>query len=202
MGTARWEDLFLSSCEVPPMCPQKLLSTSLSLYPPVCRPVGAPGPPPAAGHSKEAQSHETPGTGAVSPAWLPLLALMLLLTSPVPSISAAAIFLTQPLTFHTDREANYTSKTFCDYLKSLEVTQSFSKAHVPYDNSVMESFFSNLKREELYRTKYRSENEFKTAVSNGFLQRTTSPCKNGHKTPLKKELDFCSKQAGLSGTTN
>ena len=28
----------------------------------------------------------------------------------------------------------------------------------------MEAFFSNLKREELYRTKYRSENEFRTAV--------------------------------------
>ena len=44
------------------------------------------------------------------------------------------------------------------------VIQSFSGAHVPYDNSVMESFFSNLKREELYRTKYRSEKKFRTAV--------------------------------------
>ena len=42
--------------------------------------------------------------------------------------------------------------------------QSFSKAGVPYDNSVMESFFSSLKREELYRTKYRSEAEFRAAV--------------------------------------
>ena len=71
-----------------------------------------------------------------------------------------------PLMFHTDRGANYRSKTFCTYLKSLEVTQSYSRAHVPYDNSVMESFFSSLKREELYRTKYRSENEFRTAVDN------------------------------------
>ena len=70
------------------------------------------------------------------------------------------------LLFHTDRGSNYRSKTFCSYLKSLGVTQSFSRAHVPYDNSVMESFFSSLKREELYRTKYRSENEFRTAVKN------------------------------------
>lgn len=70
------------------------------------------------------------------------------------------------LLFHTDRGANYRSNTFCSYLKSLNVTQSFSRADIPYDNSVMESFFSSLKREELYRTKYRSENEFRTAVKN------------------------------------
>ena len=69
-----------------------------------------------------------------------------------------------PLTFHPDRGPNYQSKTFRSYLKSLNITQSFSRAHLPYDNAVMESFFSNLKREELYRTKYRSENEFRTAV--------------------------------------
>ena len=52
----------------------------------------------------------------------------------------------------------------CDYLSSLNITQSFSRAHVPYDNSVMESFFSSMKREELYRTKYRSESDFRKAV--------------------------------------
>lgn len=68
------------------------------------------------------------------------------------------------LLFHTDREANYHSKTFCAYLKSLNVTQSFSRSHNPFDNSVIESFFSSFKREELYRTKYRSEYEFRTAI--------------------------------------
>lgn len=99
---------------------------------------------------------------------------------------------TQPLTFHTDQGANYTSKTFCDYLQSLGVTQSFFKAHIPYDNSVMESFFSNLKREELYRTKYRSENEFRAAVDKymDFYNEQRPHTKNGYKTPLRKELDF------------
>ena len=62
-----------------------------------------------------------------------------------------------PLTFHTDRGSNYRSETFCNLLQQLGVTQSFSKASTPYDNSVVESFFSSLKREELYRKKYRSE---------------------------------------------
>ena len=101
------------------------------------------------------------------------------------------------LLFHTDRGSNYRSKTFCSYLKSLGVTQSFSRAYVPYDNSVMESFFSSLKREELYRTKYRSENEFRTAVKNHmeFYNEKRPHAKNGYKTPAKRELEFFSKQA-------
>lgn len=68
------------------------------------------------------------------------------------------------LIFHADRGMNYRSNAMNSYLQSLNVIQSFSRAHVPYDNSVMESFFSNLKREELYRTRYRSEREFKVVV--------------------------------------
>lgn len=69
-----------------------------------------------------------------------------------------------PLMFHTNRGTNHQAVAFCSYLKSLGVTQSFSRAHVLYDNSVMESFFSSLKREELYRTKYRSDGDFRAAV--------------------------------------
>ncbi|MDY4192404.1 MAG: integrase core domain-containing protein [Oscillospiraceae bacterium] len=42
--------------------------------------------------------------------------------------------------------------------------QSFFRAGVPYDNSVMESFFASMKREELHRYKYRSEKEFRARV--------------------------------------
>lgn len=104
------------------------------------------------------------------------------------------------LLFHTDRGSNYRSKTFCSYLKSLGVTQSFSRAHVPYDNSVMESFFSSLKREELYRTKYRSENEFRTAVKNYMIYFITKRphAKNGYKTPSKWEHEFFNRQTKKS----
>lgn len=53
------------------------------------------------------------------------------------------------LVFHTDRGSNYRSKTMNDYMRSLNITHSFSRAHVPYDNSVMESFFASMKREEV-----------------------------------------------------
>ena len=110
----------------------------------------------------------------------------------------------ESLIFHTDRGSNYHSKTFCTLLKSLGITQSFSRAHIPYDNSVMESFFSNLKREELYRTKYRSEKEFRAAVDKYmvFYNEQRPHAKNGYKTPLKKELDYFNKQASLEQNTN
>lgn len=96
------------------------------------------------------------------------------------------------LIFHTDRGSNYRSKSFCDYLQSLDIAQSFSRAYVPYDNSVMESFFSSLKREELYRTKYRSEKELITAIDNYmiFYNEKRPHAKNGYKTPSKKEIEY------------
>lgn len=45
------------------------------------------------------------------------------------------------LLFHSDQGSNYTSIEFRKYLKSINVTQSFSSPGMLYDNSVMESFF-------------------------------------------------------------
>ncbi len=96
------------------------------------------------------------------------------------------------LIFHTDRGSNYRSNAFCDYLKKLGVTQSFSRAHVPYDNSVMESFFASMKREELYRTKYRSEREFKEAINSyiEFYNDKRPHAKLKYKTPNQKETEY------------
>ena len=68
------------------------------------------------------------------------------------------------LLFHSDQGCNYTSKAYVAYLKQLGVTQSFSRAYTPYDNSVIESFFKSLKSEKLYRTDFHSEREFIEAV--------------------------------------
>lgn len=75
----------------------------------------------------------------------------------------------EPLIFHTDQGANFTANAFVSHLKELGVTQSFSRPSMPYDNSVMESFFSNMKREELYRTHYHSEKEFRNRVKEYIL---------------------------------
>ncbi|MEA4875622.1 MAG: IS3 family transposase [Anaerorhabdus sp.] len=60
------------------------------------------------------------------------------------------------LIFHSDRGTQYTSNRFRLLLKSFKVQQSFSKPYNPYNNSVAESFFATLKKEEYYRKSYRS----------------------------------------------
>ena len=103
------------------------------------------------------------------------------------------------LIFHTDRGFNYTSKTIDDGLKALNVTHSFSRPYVPYDNSVMESFFSSMKREELYRTKYKSKKEFRDAVDRYIIfYNTKRPHKKlQYKTPEQKEMEYALKQADI-----
>lgn len=93
------------------------------------------------------------------------------------------------LIFHSDQGGNYRSRAFGEYLQAREVTQSFSKPGVPYDNSVMEAFFASMKREELYRYKYRSERELRAAVDRYIdFYNTQRPHKTLHyKTPQAKE---------------
>ncbi|MCL2085336.1 IS3 family transposase [Candidatus Saccharibacteria bacterium] len=69
------------------------------------------------------------------------------------------------LTVHTDRGTPYVSFTMRNTLRKLGVAHSFSRSRHPCDNAVVESFFSSLKKEELYRTKYKSEKEFREAVA-------------------------------------
>ena len=71
-----------------------------------------------------------------------------------------------PLIFHDDQGSNYIANRFCRLLNVHNVIHSYSSPGTPYDNAVMESFFGSLKNEELYRQRYRSENEFKKAVKN------------------------------------
>ena len=99
------------------------------------------------------------------------------------------------LIFHTDRGTNYRSHTFISYLKSLGVVQSFSRAHIPYDNSVVESFFASFKREELYRTKYKSEKELIAAIDEYMIFYNTKRPHGGagYQTPLSKEKEYYKK---------
>ena len=68
------------------------------------------------------------------------------------------------LIFHSDQGSQYTSHGFRQLLKKLKITQSFSNAGTPHDNAVMESFFAVFKKEEFYRSAYRSEAELRKKV--------------------------------------
>ena len=96
------------------------------------------------------------------------------------------------LLFHSDQGAQYTSKAFRKLLINCGVEQSFSHTGTPIDNAVNESFFRNLKSEELYRHDYRSEREFKTRVvryiENYNQKRPHSH--NNYRTPDEKESEY------------
>ena len=96
------------------------------------------------------------------------------------------------LIFHNDHGANYTSATFSKYLTENGITQSFSKVRNPYDNSVAESFFSSLKREELYRIKIKSEYELKQIIWDyiDFYNNRRPHATINYKTPIQYECEY------------
>ena len=96
------------------------------------------------------------------------------------------------LTFHSDRGSNYNAQAFRKLLASLGVTQSFSRAHNPYDNAVMESFFGTLKKEELYRIRYRSERQMKECIASyiKFYNEERLHERLNYKTPDQIEAEY------------
>jgi len=57
---------------------------------------------------------------------------------------------------HSDRGCQFTSKEFRKFLSDNELIQSLSHKGCPYDNAVIESFHSALKKELVYRTYFLS----------------------------------------------
>lgn len=81
---------------------------------------------------------------------------------------------TEKLLFHSDQGSNYTSNEFRKYLRSIHITQSFSNPEMPYDNSVMESFFGSFKREALYRYRFKTEKDFSKVLKHTLTSIITS----------------------------
>ena len=60
------------------------------------------------------------------------------------------------LPVHSDREGQYSATAFSDLLKSIGAQQSMSRSGNCWDNAVVESFFSSMKNELVYREELRS----------------------------------------------
>ena len=103
----------------------------------------------------------------------------------------------QQLTFHSDRGAQYTSNALRKLLRMNKVVQSFSKSGSPYDNAVAEAFFASMKKEELYRTIYKSERQFCESVDNyiHFYNAERPHSTLNYKTPDRFELLYEEKKA-------
>jgi len=57
---------------------------------------------------------------------------------------------TRGILLHSDLGSQYTSQAFESFLSSMGILHSFSRKGNPYDNACIESFYSVLKREEIY----------------------------------------------------
>lgn len=103
------------------------------------------------------------------------------------------------LIFHSDQGCQYVSYAYQKLLHDLHITQSFSKPASPRNNSVMESFFASLKKEEIYRIHYRSVKEFKESVQRymEFYNSKRLHGTNAYKSPDERErVYFESKKRG------
>ena len=68
------------------------------------------------------------------------------------------------LTAHTDRGSQYAAEKYRDRLNARNITASMSRKGNCYDNAFVESFFKTLKVELVYRTKFKTREEARTAI--------------------------------------
>lgn len=96
------------------------------------------------------------------------------------------------LIIHTDRGTPYTSYSMQNLVRKSGVTQSYSNAGKPHDNAVVESFFASLKKEELYRSRYKSEAEFRESLNRYVIFFNTVRLHKflNYKTPVQAEDTF------------
>ena len=95
------------------------------------------------------------------------------------------------LILHSDQGSQYTSKAFTDFCKSVNVTQSMSKAGYPYDNAPMERYFYKLKNESTNLYEFKTEEELYQAVeefSYVHYNHVRPHSSNGYRTPYQARI--------------
>ena len=99
------------------------------------------------------------------------------------------------LVFHSDQGGQYIANSFINLLKQNGMEQSLSASGRPYDNAVAESFFSIIKKEELYRNQYRSVHDFQESVKNyiEYYNNTRVHSYLGYFSPVQFEAKYSGK---------
>jgi len=85
----------------------------------------------------------------------------------------------QNMLFHSDRGSEYTGYKFRQLMDECNCLQSFSKKECPYDNACLESFFKQMKREELNRRTFHSLEEFRLSCFK-YIERYNDRRPHGH----------------------
>ena len=97
------------------------------------------------------------------------------------------------LLHHSDRGCQYTSADYRAALAKLGVTVSMSRKGNCWDNAVAESFFATLKGELVYRRRWPTRLELRTATFEYievFYNRQRLHSSIGYKTPAEIEGDY------------
>ena len=66
--------------------------------------------------------------------------------------------------FHSDRGSQYASEAYRKFLKNNNIKPSMSRKGNCYDNAYVESWFSSLKKEWIYKSNYSTEAELRALV--------------------------------------
>lgn len=103
------------------------------------------------------------------------------------------------LLFHSDQGSQYTAFNFRKLLREYGVKQSFSAPGSPYDNAVVESFFASIKKEDFRKNFYKTEVEFRIAVSKyiDFYNDYRPHQRLGYLTPNQAEEEYYASQPDL-----
>lgn len=99
------------------------------------------------------------------------------------------------LSFHSDRGGQYISNEYRELLRFYGVKQSCSNAYNPYDNAVVESFFSRLNKEEINCGQFEDFLDLKTKIGKymDFYNNYRPHESLGNMTPNQKEIEYYSK---------
>ena len=92
---------------------------------------------------------------------------------------------------HSDRGSQYASHAYQDLLKKYGFVSSMSRKGNCYDNACAESFFSTLKNELVYLTRFRTRQEARLAIFEYIevhYNRSRSHSSLGYKSPLEYRL--------------
>jgi len=96
------------------------------------------------------------------------------------------------LIFHSDRGSQYASHRVGSILNAWQIQQSMSSKGDCFDNAIMESFFSSLKKELVHLRTFHSRSQAKSCVFDYieiFYNRQRRHSALNHKTPLEYYLE-------------
>lgn len=94
------------------------------------------------------------------------------------------------LVHHSDRGVQYACEEYQRLLRDAEITPSMSRTADCWDNAVVESFFSTLKNELVYRQQFTSHADARSAIFEyieSFYNRTRRHSTLGYVSPLEYE---------------